>query len=85
MLIRIRSMSYSIKHYRNLLEKHLNFDHHYNVFNEQYNRDELQCVDVDINELFDMFEEFEDQYGGAGHITVDVKENIVWILDSWIE
>jgi type II secretory pathway component HofQ len=99
--ISIRSMrDNTLKSYKELLEKKVDFDKHYTLYNSYesvnyYNQEDKTMVylyelkDVEVNtieELFDIFSEFEAGMGeGYGHITIDVKNNIVYILDHWIE
>jgi hypothetical protein len=99
MKISISSMRGSIKNYQDLLSKKLDFDKHYKVLRDEMIQYEYMskpfhnfadCLeDVEVNsieELFDLFSEFDGGMGpDYGHVTVDVKENWVQILDSWIE
>lgn len=101
MIISIRSLAGSIKKYEGLLNQKLRFNDHYHVIKEgiipnyyhpelpgqPYVSDELAGITVhDLDDLFDIFEGFKEGMGeGTGHITIDIKNNIVYVLDSWIE
>lgn len=90
----------TLESYKELLAKKVDFDKHYTLYNSYewvnyYNKEDKKMIysyelrDVEVNsieDLFDIFSEFEEGMGeGYGHITVDVKNNIVYILDHWIE
>ena len=100
MLISIRSLAGSVEKYKDLFSKKLDYDKHYNIVREgiipnPYNPegpgqkfivDELKEVEVEtLTDLFDIFEGFREGMGYGGHFTVDIEENIVYVLDSWIE
>lgn len=98
MKLSLRSLGGSIKDYKHMLEKKLDFDNIYNVIKDEMIMnawgegkhkhiflDELQIEVGSLEELFAIFSEFDEGMGYGGHITVDVKDNIVYILDTWIE
>lgn len=98
MKLKIRSLAGSIEKYEDLLNNKLDWDKHYHVHysgirdngygvSTKVEWDELKDVEVDsLEHLFDIFEEFKEGMGeGFGHITVDVKEGIIYVLDSWVE
>uniref|UniRef100_A0AB39C7G7 Uncharacterized protein n=1 Tax=Bacillus phage KoopaTroopa TaxID=3234046 RepID=A0AB39C7G7_9CAUD len=99
MKISIASLGGSIKDYEELLKDKVDFEKHYVVIRDEmiYNAwgegkhkhcfaDELKDVEVEsLEELFAIFEGFRDWSGFAGQLTVDVTNNIVYVLDTWIE
>jgi hypothetical protein len=93
MKVTIRSLGGAfIRDYKEMLEKKLDYKAHYNVYmskwlnNQEYKLDELKDVEINsIEELYKIFNEFEGFSYPDCQIAIDVKSNIVYIFDTWVE
>jgi len=95
MKLSIRSLGGLVKDYEPFIGGKVDYFKHYNITHDEIRKDgygkdyhfisdELKDVEVEtLEELFEIFKPLSEFY--AGQITVDVHNNIVWILDSWIE
>lgn len=94
MKVSIRSLAGDLKRYKSLLEKKMDYEKHLNLASVwvhpqtkvEHRIYELKDVEINsLEELFAIFDEFREDFGYGGHITIDVKKNIVYVLDSYIE
>lgn len=94
MIISIRSMKGSINNYRDVFEKYIDYDKHYNIFEEYYDEwrdkqtklDELKDVDVTLEDLVIMFKEIEDNVELMGfEFAFNISKNAVYVFNTWVE
>jgi hypothetical protein len=85
----IYSLNGNLKVYRDLFNKKIDFDKHFKerLIDGKFVAQFLEDVEIDsLEDFLDLFSEFEAGYGEHfGHITVNVVQKEINILDHWIE